>query len=345
VSASRLSIDCDGGTGGQVIADPRDNPFPDALYPPGVGGIIGTVGGLRLERWAPSRQNPGRHQIGIGGRLTSESAEAGSGIGLAFAPGHFILGGMVQSSELERAKARIRALAEKTVRNGCTDAEAFSAAEMVGRLLDRYMLTMDEVQLRASTCIQSAVPMAGKRRGPIDGCVPAIARFCHCIVWVEDSEGAPPSPAPPYQLVKRYVYFGLEADVQMATYLHTIVGQAIQSGTQDFRQSQSQLKGERLRLATRSFQHGLVTRLAERLDTLQEARGAEFRSATSQGTALVVAKQTMVADAFRETKIRLSARSAAKIVIDQGAFAAGEQAGNGINLKRPIEDRSPGLLG
>ena len=27
-SASRLSIDCDGGTGGQVIADPRDNPFP-----------------------------------------------------------------------------------------------------------------------------------------------------------------------------------------------------------------------------------------------------------------------------------------------------------------------------
>ena len=27
------------------------------------------------------------------------------------------------------------------------------------------------------------------------------------------------------------------------------------------------------------------------------------------------------------------------------AFAAGEQAGNGINLKRPIEDRSPELLG
>jgi hypothetical protein len=49
---------------------------------------------------------------------------------LAFAPGHFILGGMVQSSELERAKARIRALAEKTVRNGCTDAEAFSAGSL-----------------------------------------------------------------------------------------------------------------------------------------------------------------------------------------------------------------------
>jgi hypothetical protein len=264
---------------------------------------------------------------------------------LAFAPGHFILGGMVQSSELERAKARIRALAEKTVRNGCTDAEAFSAAEMVGRLLDRYMLTMDEVQLRASTCIQNAVPMAGQRRGPIDGCVPAIARFCHCIVWVEDNEPAAPSPTSPRPSVKRYVYFGLEADVQMATYLHTIVAQAIQSETQDFREKRTQLKGDRLRLATRSFQHGLVTRLSDRLDSLQEERSADLRSAMGQGTALVVAKQTMVAEAFRETKIRLTARSASKIAIDRGAFAAGEQAGNGINLKRPIEDSSPELLG
>jgi hypothetical protein len=54
---------------------------PDALYPAGVGGIIGMVGGLRLERWAASRQNNGRHQIGIGGRLTSESA--GSDVNLA----------------------------------------------------------------------------------------------------------------------------------------------------------------------------------------------------------------------------------------------------------------------
>ena len=74
MSASRPSIDCDGGTGSQVIDDPRDNPFPNAPYPAWVSGIVRTVGGLRLERWAPSRQNAGRHQIGIGGRLTLKSA-------------------------------------------------------------------------------------------------------------------------------------------------------------------------------------------------------------------------------------------------------------------------------
>jgi hypothetical protein len=38
-----------------------------------------------------------------------------------------------QTTELVRVKARIRALAEKTVSNGCTEAEAMAAGEMVGR--------------------------------------------------------------------------------------------------------------------------------------------------------------------------------------------------------------------
>jgi hypothetical protein len=51
-----------------------------------------------------------------------------------------------QATELGRVKARIKALADKTVANGCTEAEAMSAAEMVGRLLERYALNMDEIE-------------------------------------------------------------------------------------------------------------------------------------------------------------------------------------------------------
>ena len=43
---------------------------------------------------------------------------------------------MGQTNELDRVKARIKALAEKSVSNGCTEAEAIAAAEMVGRLLE-----------------------------------------------------------------------------------------------------------------------------------------------------------------------------------------------------------------
>ena len=53
-----------------------------------------------------------------------------------------------QTTELSRVKARIKALAEKTVSNGCTESEAMAAAEMVGRLLERYALSMEEIDIR-----------------------------------------------------------------------------------------------------------------------------------------------------------------------------------------------------
>lgn len=247
---------------------------------------------------------------------------------------------MTPIPEIERAKARIRALAAKTVQNGCTDAEAFTAAEMIGRLLDRYMLTMDEVQLRASPCVQKAVPLAGKRRGSLDTCVPAIARFCHCIVWLEDGGG----DASAGQSTKRYVYFGTEADVEMALHLHGIIARAMTGETANFRSRQAQLKAKQLRRALRSFQHGLAARLAERLDALHQAREAALCDPIGQGTALVLAKQATVAAAFAETKIQLRTHQSSATLLDRRAFATGQRAGDRINLRRPLEDGSSLLL-
>ena len=256
----------------------------------------------------------------------------------AFAKRRASLTVMAQIPEIDRVKARIRALTEKTVQNGCTDAEAFAAAEMVGKLLDRYMLTMSEIEVRDETCIQTRVATTGRRRGPIDGCVPAIGRFCHCIVWLDhgQEQGA--------AATKSYVYFGFEADVQMAVYLYRIIERAIATGTAAFKQSHPQLKGTRLRLATRSFQHGLVKRVDERLDSLHREREEAMRAGTGRGTALVLVKQTVVAEAFRETKIRLRSRSVAAISIDRRAYAAGEVAGDGINLARPVTENGPARL-
>ena len=91
---------------------------------------------------------------------------------------------MSQAAELSRVKGRIKALTEKTVANGCTEAEAMAAADMVGRLLERYALSMDEIEIRTARCVQVEVPLGGRRRRPIDGCVPTIARFCDCKLWL-----------------------------------------------------------------------------------------------------------------------------------------------------------------
>jgi hypothetical protein len=91
---------------------------------------------------------------------------------------------MMQTTELSRVKARIKALAEKTVSNGCTEAEAMAAADMIGRLLERYALSMEDIDVREERCVQVEVPIGGKQRRPIDGAVTALARFCNCKVWI-----------------------------------------------------------------------------------------------------------------------------------------------------------------
>jgi hypothetical protein len=64
-------------------------------------------------------------------------------------------------------KGRIRAQTEKTVANGCTEAEAMAAADMAGRLLERYALSMDEIEIRTAL----AVSRSRCRSAVADGCV------------------------------------------------------------------------------------------------------------------------------------------------------------------------------
>ena len=51
-------------------------------------------------------------------------------------------------ADLDRVLARIQALRAKTVDRGCTEQEALAAAGKVAELLDRYGLSLSEVELK-----------------------------------------------------------------------------------------------------------------------------------------------------------------------------------------------------
>src|SRR4051812_2995713 len=112
------------------------------------------------------------------------------------------------NAELAKVKAKIKALAAKTVEAGCSEHEALYAAEMVGRLLDQYNLSMDEIDIREEVCIQGEVPAGSKRRMPIDGAVVPIARFCDVKTWhAKRPDGT-----------SVYCFYGFEPDVAMAVH-------------------------------------------------------------------------------------------------------------------------------
>ena len=206
---------------------------------------------------------------------------------------------MSQTNELSRVKARIKALTDKTVANGCTEAEAMSAAEMVGRLLERYALNMDEIEVRSSRCVQREVLLGGKRRRPIDGCVPSIARFCDCKVWLAQSTATTEREAGDLPGGKCYVFFGFETDVDLATYLFAVVERAVAFETVNFKRAHPRLQAVRLRQASSGFQHGLVARVSDRLEAMHEEREASVKAQRSTGTALILAKHQVVDEAFR----------------------------------------------
>lgn len=232
---------------------------------------------------------------------------------------------MQQADELARVKARIRALAEKTTSNGCTEAEALSAAEMVGRLLERYALTMEQVDLRQATCVQQEVHAGGLRRRPIDGCVVAIARFCDCKVWLTRGE-----------LGVTYIFFGLETDAMLGRYVFEVIAAALRTELAGFKDRNPRLRGVALRRAGDSFQHGMVARVAARLTMVRADRDASVSAQRPTGNALMLVKQHLVEEAFAATQTRLvSTRQSARTIV-RSAYQDGMQAGGKVNLNRPL---------
>jgi hypothetical protein len=69
-------------------------------------------------------------------------------------------------AELARVLQRIQALRAKTVEQGCTEQEALASAKKVAELLDRYGLSLGEVEMRDQACEGVGVDTGRQRRAP-----------------------------------------------------------------------------------------------------------------------------------------------------------------------------------
>jgi len=218
-------------------------------------------------------------------------------------------------AELARLVQRIQGLRAKTIAQGCTEQEALAAAAKVAELLDRYGLSLGELDFQAQPCDGIAVQTGRRRMGPIDNCIPAIAAFFDCRVWAEQAQGQP----------LRYVFFGLRADVAAAQYLYELVERAFDTETDAFRAGAiyAGMAGER-RSATHSFQIGLASGITAKLRTLLSARATRANS----GRDLVAAKAAIVDDEVAKLGLdfRRRERTVGRQVLSD-AFAAGHQAG------------------
>lgn len=241
---------------------------------------------------------------------------------------------MNQQTELEKVKGRIRALAAKTIDRGCSEAEALIAAQKVGELLEVYGLTMSEVELRDEVCLQRQVTITGPRLQAVAIIFMAVIRLTGTRGWTNGRGNL--------------VLFGLEPDVLMGEYLLHLVAGAVDHEEAAFRSSEAYSRSRQApQQRLRSFRYGFAERVSARLDEIAEHREAAEAAAQqpgSTGTALVVAKERRIEDAFRDLGIRLRSRSTTRRVSDRGAYRQGQAAGGRVSLERPVGAAASGRM-
>jgi hypothetical protein len=235
-------------------------------------------------------------------------------------------------AELDKVLARIQALRAKTVDRGCTEQEAIAAAGKVAELLDRYGLSLGEVELKEQSCEGFGVGTGRRRFGPIDSCIPAVGEFCDCRVWSEKTADGE----------IRYVFFGLPADVAGARYLYELVEQAFVTETELFKRSElyTQHRSGDRRSATQSFQTGLAHGIARKLDQLHRQREEAMRAAG--GRDLVLVKEAVVDEELAKLGLRFHARGGSKgRYVLRDAYEAGHEAGDRFEYRPGIGEHAP----
>jgi hypothetical protein len=228
---------------------------------------------------------------------------------------------------LDRLKTRIQGLRSKTTDNGCTEAEALLAAAKVAELLDRYDLSLTDIEIRDAACEQREYETYRKKRVPIDGCIGAIANFCDCRVWREKNQMGD----------ARYVFFGLRSDIEVAHYLTEVIDNAVRFELGRYKMSAGyrRFRHQDRHIANTSFTLGMVASIADKLKAIKRNRDVVNNGT---GRDLVVLKASVV-DAELE-KLNLKLRTVRRTTrrVAPAAYEAGGVAGASLAI-------NPGIRG
>ena len=238
------------------------------------------------------------------------------------------------TADLSSIKAQIRAMSNKTVANGCTEAEAMTAIHLVGKLLQKYNLSMDEVQLRDEMCDTLKIHTGSKHKDGLYYAVSAVADFCDCKVWIVRG----------YSTGLSYSFFGQESDLLMARYLVDLIRKSIDTELASYKRTSEylscHLRGVSKRGASSSFGIGMGRRISQRLTDILRGNRAE----STGNNALVVLKSQLVTEAYAALQLNLKKGYANTTVTDGHSYHKGAAAADRVNLNRPVNGPTGSVL-
>lgn len=224
-------------------------------------------------------------------------------------------------TDINDIKARIVKLSKMTTENGCSEAEAMTAAAKIAAILDEHGMTEAEIKSfsreESGNKMETADFGNKKKLHEVQYCVNGIAKFFDVKVWASTTREN-----------RTIRFFGFPGDVAAAIALTETLVYAMESDFDRFMASKNNyfdgVHGKTLR---KNFMLGFAHRVTERLRELKVERNP-----VTTGTALVVLKNQVVETEAAKLNLNLKAGSANRTTGNTAAYAAGMTAGGRVNL-------------
>jgi hypothetical protein len=200
------------------------------------------------------------------------------------------------------------------------------AAEKVAELLERYGLSLSEVEMRKQACEGFGFDTGRKQAGPLDECLRVVAHFCDCRTWSEISADGG----------IRQVFFGLPADIEAARCLKDLVTAAFDVETEAFKRADLYLKEPSAgrRAMVKSFQIGLGGGISLKLAELKAAR--EKAATKSTGRDLVTVKRSIIDEEMEKLGLSFQTKTRRRKRVIADAYQQGVAAARRFEVDEKI---------
>jgi len=220
---------------------------------------------------------------------------------------------------------KLRAFAQRTVENGCTEAEAIAAAEAMQKLQHEYNMTLTDADIEDAEYVTEKMQLGNQRMHPVVGCVMGVSIFTSTKMY---KSGA------------TLFIFGEKHKVDNAIYLISTIQSAMELEFLNYRSTDAYLRetwhhhGASIRS---SFMNGMAHRLYHRLMQMhKELMQQDATVSQATGNSLVVMSDKALDDAFRKQNPNLRSGRRYTTSRSANASAAGRSAADRVGLRSGV---------
>lgn len=227
-------------------------------------------------------------------------------------------------SDLNKIKEKIIKLRAMIPEKGASEAEALSALEKADALMAEHGITEEELNTSEAIRDMSHGEFAYgiKTQHPCaKWCSKPIGQFCGVITWYDSNRQASNG-------------FGFNGDVEMYEFLLKMIHDTMNREWKEWLKVNPKRPGVSRHTEYWSFMWGISEAVIGKLHSLMKAREKK-----STGTDLVALKHQVVAEGIKEVlpSLALKPTKSRGTRVEGSAVAAGMEAGNRINLNRPLQ--------